>query len=136
MRETIWRKPTPVGEETTGVRRQRITNRTLASEFKPVAQGLSESWAADAADTTQQAVRYWREGERAPSGASLLNLGRESDAVWEFICEQVGRPSAPIREHDNPRAAHAFAMLQSIALNEGPDGEAARRMLRKLGGSE
>jgi hypothetical protein len=108
--------------------------------FAPLAQSFSTAWAANAADRTTQAVRYWAEGERAPDSAALLNLATDrgdgdsrSDQVWEFICWQTNRPFDP---YGSMEEQHAYTLLHQIAAGEGPQAEWARSILRKSGGWE
>lgn len=91
------------GSETTIVRARRpLKRRAAANAFKPIAQRLNKTWVEDVAEVTPQAVTLWCQGKRLPDTLTMLNLARESDSVWRYICEQAGR--LPPREFDDSKS--------------------------------
>lgn len=135
-RETTLLRSTPVVDETPVVRpRKPLTDKAVVVAFKPVIQSLSEKTAATLSSRSEQAVKHWRAGTRRIDTVSLLNLARDADPVWEFICQQAGR--APIVHHADPQTQHLISMLEQYAVYDpSPKGEFAREILRKVKGLE
>jgi plasmid maintenance system antidote protein VapI len=51
-----------------------------------------------AADKTPKAAERWLAGDNSMSAETLIQLAREFDEVWEFVCEQTGRDQATAAE--------------------------------------
>jgi hypothetical protein len=76
-------------------------------------------------------AKAWKKGRQVPQMEHVLRLARRIPKVRAFLFSE----SDP--ELDTPRATNALVMgLQQVALQSGPDGEAARALLRKLHGGD
>jgi hypothetical protein len=63
-----------------------------------------------------QAVKHWRAGTRRIDSVSLLNMARQDDSVWAFVCEQAGRAEA-LRRTDAEFHADEIERIEAL-VNE------------------
>lgn len=107
-------------------RRERLSALEKRARLAKAIDRIPERKLAESPDCTVQAVRKWKAEDQFPSGIALIDLSRDFDSVFGAFCEMSGREA-------DPRSMHTWAILQQMALIEGPDGQAARRVLRKIG---
>lgn len=83
----------------------------LATEYGSVRSAVKSL--ARLTDTNERAVRNWFEGKNGPSGESLIQLMRHSDAAFRAVLE-LCRRSQPIKPEFAELRIHLTAALVAI----------------------
>jgi hypothetical protein len=108
-----------------------LTDYAAAQGFHDAVIPFSAGDLAQAAKRTKNAAKGWKDGSRCPSGASLLNMARSMDCVWEWMCAEAERGVPGALNVDSViRWAHASRKAEGMA------GDVARAVLRSLAGDE
>lgn len=105
-----------------------VHKQALAKRLIPVISGISRGTLAVAAQSTKEAAKSWKSGDRVPDSPFLLNLARHIFAVHQFVTEEI--------EPDDPskKLLAIYAALQRLAATGGPEAAVALSLLRRLNG--
>lgn len=102
-----------------------IEDLNLAERFSAVIIELPVKQVAKIAEVSTETVKGWRKARQVPQAEHLFRLARKIPSVRAFLYAEID-PSL-----NSPRAMQAlFTGLQHVAGQPGPDGEAARSLLR------
>jgi len=112
-------KPDNSSSQTTVVEDYFI-DRTVRAEFIVIIEDIGAHRLAKASGCSIEAARLWLAGERTPNAASLFNMARAIPRIGLWLAEHGGYG------HE----AWIMSELRATAMQEGPEAEFARRLLR------
>lgn len=105
--------------------------RDAAQEFSAVILPFSRGELARAANRTKDAARKWKEGIALPNAYTMLMLGRKIPAVRNWMASKLNLDQPLFA---SPQALDVLmAALYQVAHQPGPDGDAVRALLAKMG---
>lgn len=100
-----------------------FTDRAVREEFQCLIEDIAPHKLAKAAQCSLDAARLWVAGERTPRASHIFNMAKSIPRVAMWVAEYGG--------HGNE--AWIISELKAMAVDEGPEGQFARRLLREGG---
>lgn len=98
---------------------------SLAERFSAVVLPFTAKQLAKVTGCSPETAKAWRNGRQFPHGEHIFKLARSIQSVRAFLYSEI-EPSI-----DAPSTIAALvAGLQHVASQKGPDGDAARALLR------
>lgn len=109
-----------------------ITEQDAAKAFSAVILKFSAGELAQTSKRSKEAAKAWKEGRSLPSSWSLLNMAQDIPAVRNWVLGMLGAGAET--EAPPPEVLNALlGGLHAVASIPGPDGAAARAVLKKMG---
>lgn len=101
----------------------------LAEELAGVLLPFTARAVKKATGVSLEAAKSWKKGRRFPHGSSLIRMASQFDTVDAWLRGKISRGGNV--EFDSPEVSTAVVgELQKLALQDGPEGDAARKVLR------
>jgi|SRR6185503_2625041 len=97
-----------------------LVNDDVRDEFTALIEDIAPHRLAKASHCSIDAARRWLSGERIPNATSLFNMAKSIPKIAMWLAEHGG----------HGHEAWIIAELRATAMQEGPEAEFARRLLR------
>lgn len=110
------RRPTTVDEDY-------FTDKVVRAEFKCLIADIAPHRLARAADCSLDAARLWIAGTRTPKANHIFNMAKSIPKIAMWLAEHGG----------HGHEAWIISELKATAMQETPEGQFARRLLRESG---
>lgn len=110
--------------------------RDAAHEFSGVILPFSRGELARAANRTKDAARKWKEGVALPNAYTMIMLGRKIPVVRRWMGDKLGLVEGGSILLSPEVMTSLLAFMYQVAHQKGPDGDAARALLTRMGRGE
>lgn len=105
----------------------RLLPKGVAAKVSEALENYSEGEVAVAVDTSKDTAQSWKLGRRAANSAYMLGLGKCFDEVGMLIADEID--AGRFYGHDG----RMLKTLRQYAVQETPEGQVARKILREVG---
>ncbi len=121
------RAPANCSTSTVSTGQKFLTERDLCARVAAVTRRSQRGELAQAAGSTKESARNWKDGTSCPNLAKTINMARRIPAVAEFVLSEI------VGDENGPHALNAvIAGLHAVSSDPGPQGSAARALLTRL----
>lgn len=100
-----------------------FTDVVVREEFKCLIEDIAPHKLAQAAKCSLDAARLWIAGQRTPKANHIFNMAKSIPRIAMWLAEHGG----------HGHEAWIISELKATAMQESPEGQFARRLLREGG---
>lgn len=110
--------------------------RDTATEFSALVLPFSRGELARAANRSKDAARKWKEGAALPNAYTMIMLGRKIPLVRNWMASKLGLSTGTSMFLSPEVMTALLAFLYQVSHQDNPDGDAARKLLMRMGRGE
>lgn len=110
--------------------------RDAAAEFSALVLPFSRGELARAANRSKDAARKWKEGQALPNAYTMIMLGRKIPIVRSWMASKLGMADGASIFLSPEVMTSLLAFLYQVSHQDNPDGDAARKLLTRMGRGE